>query len=477
MQVFSISMKVILNKVAALTLGSEGMGVLSILQSMSMMLKTFFGFGIPQSSVRDISQANKSDNSQELALTTQVTKKLIIISAIIGFSFVLVFSPYFSIFTFGDTSYTYSFIVLSFVVLLNIFSDGYLGILKGVRKLKILAKATIYSSLTGVLTGVPLYYMFGEEGIAPTLLSVAIFSFIFSIYYVSKLNFERNKITIQAFFEKISSMVWMGGSLMLVTFLGLLSETLIKAYVSNHGGLSELGIYQAGLTILSGYFGFLLVAMMTDYYPRISEMSSDNSRLTTELNQQGKVGLIIISPLIVFFVFTMSFFVEVLYSSEFLLSVDYMKFAIFWTLITVVSNPLDMILMAKQNVKVLLLTSVLYRLTSTLMSILLYHIYGMEGLGIAMLLMGVGHIMIMKVIVGYLYDIKLNIDTQKILLVSMFLSALALYVSKLDNRSLAYTLGLILCIISLIYSNYNFKKYTNINVVDFIIRKVRGKNG
>lgn len=99
--------------------------------------------------------------------------------------------------------------------------------------------------------------------------------------------------------------------------------------------------------------------MMTDYYPRISGVYNDNKRLIAELNRQAKVGLILISPLIILFMFTMSIFIELLYSEEFLLAADY---AIFGTLIIVVSNPIDMILVAKQNTKYFLIATLFYRI-------------------------------------------------------------------------------------------------------------------
>ena len=111
-------------------------------------------------------------------------------------------------------------------------------------------------------------------------------------------------------------MIKMGIALMFVTFAGMVSEYIIKIYISNIADLSTVGIYQAGLTIVSGYFSIVIVAMMTDYYPRISGVYDNNERLREELNRQVKVGLILITPLIVIFMFVMHIFVELLYSTN-----------------------------------------------------------------------------------------------------------------------------------------------------------------
>ena len=391
-QIFNILTKVLLNKAAAIFLGSEGIGLIGIFQSISEMLKTFFGLGISQSAVRDISKANTDENKKEFSTVITTTHKVISMSAIIGFVFTILFSSLLSKWSFGDESYSYAFILLSLVILLNILADGQLGILKGMRQLRALAKATIFGSLFGLVFGIPFYYFLRNDGIVPTLLVVAISSIIFSTYYVKKIDYEKVNLSLKETFDKSSSMIKMGMALMFVTFAGMVSEYIIKIYISTNADLSTVGIYQAGLTIVSGYFSIIIIAMMTDYYPRISGVHDNNEKLQEELNKQVKVGLILITPLIVIFMFVMHIFVELLYSKEFLPSVDYMRYAIFWTFIIIVSNPIDMILIAKQNTKVFLFVTIFYRIIGTLLSIYSFYIYGLSGLGVAMFIMAIIHI-------------------------------------------------------------------------------------
>lgn len=222
-------------------------------------------------------------------------------------------------------------------------------------------------------------------------------------------------------------MIKMGIALMFVTFTGMISEYIIKIYISNSTDLSTVGIYQAGLTIVSGYFSIVIIAMMTDYYPRISGVHDNNDKLKEELNRQVKVGLILITPLIVIFMFVMHIFVELLYSKEFLYSVDYMRYAIFWTLIIVVSNPIDMILIAKQNTKVFLVVTLFYRIIGTILSIYCFYTYELSGLGVAMLLMAIIHIILMQSIMYKLYSIVIDSKSLKIFIVSIVLTVCSFF--------------------------------------------------
>ncbi len=471
-QIFNILTKVLLNKAAAVFLGVEGIGLIGIFQSVSEMLKTFFGLGISQSVVRDISKANNDGDKKEFSFIITITHKIIWLTASIGFMTTIITSSYLSIWSFGSDKYSFMFILLSFVVLLNILADGQLGILKGMRQLRALAKATIFGSVTGLVTGIPFYYFLGKDGIVPTLLTVAISSVIFSTYYVKKVEYAKVVISLVETIKQSSNIVKMGFALMFVTFAGILSETIIKIYIGNTSELNLVGIYQAGVTITSGYFSILIVAMMTDYYPRISAINNDNKKLILELNKQVKVGLILITPLIVGFLFVMQFFVEFLYSKDFLMAIDYMRYALFWTLIIICSNPIDMILVAKQNTKVFLLVTILYRIFGTLISLYGFHNYGLEGLGIALLIMGFVHLLLMQTIVGFLYNIKLEFETYKMFFISLVLAILSFYASGLSNDYIKYSFGLLLLFISMSYSIYYFKMITKINIFDYLKNKL-----
>jgi len=472
-QIFNILTKVLLNKAAAVFLGSEGIGLIGIFQTISEMLKTFFGLGVSQSAVRDISKANTDENKKEFSTVITITHKVILVTAIIGFAFTILFSSLLSKWSFGEESYGYAFILLGLVILLNILADGQLGILKGMRQLRALAKATIFGSFFGLVFGVPFYYFLGNNGIVPTLLVVALSSIIFSTYYVKKINYEKVNLSLKEVFSKSSNMIKMGMALMFVTFAGMVSEYIIKVYISNSADLSTVGIYQAGLTIVSGYFSIVILAMMTDYYPRISGVHDNNEKLQEELNRQVKVGLILITPLIVIFMFVMHIFVELLYSKEFLPSIDYMRYAIFWTLIIIVSNPIDMILIAKQNTKVFLLITIFYRIIGTILSIYSFYTYGLVGLGVSMLIMAIIHIVLMQSVMYKFYNIIIDSQSFKIFIVSVCFVIVAFFLSDIGNVYLKYLLGVVIIFVSILYSLKHFNEVTNLNLLDFFKSKLK----
>ena len=94
-------------------------------------------------------------------------------------------------------------------------------------------------------------------------------------------------------------MIEMGLAFMYLSLFGMLSDFIIRAFISHQSGLDEVGIFQAGSTIVVAYFGIITTALTTDYYPRISAIHSDNQALVIEVNRQAEVGLLLMGPLVV----------------------------------------------------------------------------------------------------------------------------------------------------------------------------------
>ena len=179
-QIFNILVKVGTNKVIAIFLGAEGMGVIGLLNSALGMLQTGAGLGISQSAVRDISEANGSENEKKFSRIISLTNKVIIFTSILGIMITIILSPFLSKWSFGNNDFQIAFVWLSIVVGLNILSEGQLAILKGMRQLKALARASMIGSVVGLITAVPFYYFFGKGGIVPSLIITALSALFFS---------------------------------------------------------------------------------------------------------------------------------------------------------------------------------------------------------------------------------------------------------------------------------------------------------
>ena len=472
-QVFNILVKVGTNKAVALLLGAEGMGIIGLFNSAIGMLKTGAGLGISQSAVRDISEANGSKDEKRFSRIISLTNKVIIYTSLLGIIVTIILSPFLSKWSFGNNDFIIAFIWLSIVVGLNILSEGQLAILKGMRQLRALAKASMIGSVVGLITAVPFYYFFGKGGIVPSLIITALSALFFSNYFVRKIKYERVNLSWKEIYLESSPMVKMGSALMFTTFIGTLTSLIISSYIRQKTGLEDVGFYTAGTMIMSGYFGIIITALSTDYYPRIAAIHNDNIKIQDELNKQSLVSLIIICPIIVLFLFLLPFFVTILYSKDFLPIIDFVRIGIFGTLITIVSNQVDMILVAKFNIKIFTIISVIYRFLQVVISIVLYKYFGLLGMGITLMILGIIHFLIMTITVKSLYNIFLNKMFIKVGILVLLITFSAIFSSEILNLYIRYSIGLILIIFSSFFSLYITKKHLNIDIIKYIVTKIR----
>lgn len=470
-QVFHIVTKALTNKAVAILIGPSGMGIIGLFNSSIGMIRTGAGLGISQSAVRDVSEAKGSNNVDRFSLIISITNKIILFTSVMGVLLTVILSPLLSRRAFGNGDYTLSFIALSVVVGLSVYTDGQLAILKGMRQLRSLAKASMWGSFIGMIVSLPLYYIMGEDGIVPSLIVAAFIAFSFSSFYVRKINFKKQKLKIKDIFAGAKPMIIMGSALMLASFLSYTADLIVSSYIRSVGGIEEVGLMAAGTTIMTGYFGILIKALTTDYYPRISAVNHDNTKLQKELNNQATVSLLLCCPLVVLFLLLLPQFIQLLYSKDFLAIEGFVKIGMIGTLITIVSNQVDMILVAKQKTKIFTLIAIVYRILQVIIGIVLYSQWGLIGMGVTLALLGSIHMSIMGAIVYKWYGIVFKRSFLKIALIVFLFTIVTIWISGIDALLMRYLVGAIIFLISTWYSFYISKYQLSINLITLIRRK------
>lgn len=179
-QVFQIIISVVRSKFVAILLGPSGMGIVGLLTSTTGLVAGLTNFGLGTSAIKNISEANATEDEQRISKVISVMRRLMWITGILGAVITLLFSPWLSQFTFGNREYTGAFIWISITLLLNQLSTGELVFLQGLRRLQDLAKANVYGSVAGLIVTIPLYYKFGVQGIVPVIIITAIITLFFS---------------------------------------------------------------------------------------------------------------------------------------------------------------------------------------------------------------------------------------------------------------------------------------------------------
>ena len=151
-QIITILINIIRTKAAAILIGTNGTGNLSLYLSTTTILITFTSFGLSFSTIKyiSISYSNILDNTI-FKKSLYIVRRLVYYSGILGMIICLFFSKKLSILIFGDSSYTISFILLSFTILIQSIINGEIAILQGMQEIKTLARSNLVSAIIGLI--------------------------------------------------------------------------------------------------------------------------------------------------------------------------------------------------------------------------------------------------------------------------------------------------------------------------------------
>ena len=381
-QVINMLCSLIRNKLIALLLGAEGVGLIGLYNSAIEMVSSLTTFGLRQSSVRDVAVANKK-GKEALKQISGVVRKLSLVLGLLGAIIFIGSAPLLSRITFGTESNLWGFVILSAALLFNSLASGEQAILQGSEKLKIFAKSTVYGSIFSLLVSIPLYYYLRMYGIVPSLLAASFFTFIFNYNATKKLKQQSQKVTIRTAIKEGSPMLKLGIYMTIGGFMTTLLNYILIAWLNRYASIEEVGYYQAGFTVVTRYVGLIFVAMSTEYYPRLASVQHDREQMSTQVSRQMETSLLMLMPIISLFLLLQNWIIPLLYSDEFTTITSYTTWAMPGVMFKAVSWALGFILLAKGEGKLFLITELISDVTSILINIMLYKYIGLEGLGIA----------------------------------------------------------------------------------------------
>ncbi|UVV59482.1 oligosaccharide flippase family protein [Bacteroides thetaiotaomicron] len=109
LQLYLIFISIIKSKFIAILLGPLGVGIQGLFQSGTEVIRTLTNFGLSQSAVREVSEANGNKDEVRIKLVTSVINKLVWITGLLGAILVCILSPYLSQSLFGNYDYTVPF--------------------------------------------------------------------------------------------------------------------------------------------------------------------------------------------------------------------------------------------------------------------------------------------------------------------------------------------------------------------------------
>jgi hypothetical protein len=387
-QGLGILVGIVRNKLVALLLGAEGMGLMSLFNSTTKLISDSTNFGLSMSAVRELSAAFEQHDETYMRRCIDSVRLWIMLTALLGMAVCMVMSPILSQWVFGWGDHSLHFVLLSIVVFLMAVTGGELAILKALRQLKSLAKISFLNIVGALITSIPLFYIWRQAAIVPSLIIVALTQMLLTIYYSHRqyaIHFNWSKTLLL----RGSPMLKIGVAFVLAGILGSGADFLIRRYLNVLGSVETVGLFNAAYMMTMTYAGLVFSAMETDFFPRLSSIKHTGALLNETVNSQIEVSLLLISPMLVVFMVGVPVLLPLLYSREFVslqVMVQTLVLAMYWR---AVKLPIAYIPLAKGNSRLYLLVEAIYDVVLVLAVIAGFHFYELLGAGIAITLVAV----------------------------------------------------------------------------------------
>lgn len=465
-QGITLFVSLVKNKVIAVLLGTSGIGLISVLNSIITMVGSFTNIGISSSAVREVAEV--IDQKDNLQLVIKKVRNWSALTAIIGTLIGLISAPLLSVLTFNNYDYTFSLMMLSPVIGLTSFSGGELALLKGISRLNQIALISIYGSILVICISIPLYCWLGMEGIVSSLLFSAIAMACLTAHYSFK--YMPLKISDYSFvyLRKGSNLIKLGISMVFAAILGSLVEYIIRLIMLKSGDTSMVGLYNAGYAIVVTYAGLIFVAMSTDYFPRLSAVNRDTKQMMILINRQIEITLLLITPVVVILVLFSPLIIPLLYADSFLPVVGMIQFASLNLLLRAFIWPIEYAALAKGDSLLYLFQEFSYNVFFVLVFLLGYDFFEIKGAGLALSVSAIFNLIVVS-LVGYFrygYIISKEVFNIVLLIIPFYVSAIIIIL--LNISGILYWGISSICVIScLSLSLYLLNKSTDIIPVLF----------
>ena len=406
-QALNIFIGLVRNKLVALILGPGGIGLMSLFNSAIALLSNATNLGIATSSVKTLSELYEKGNEEHVKRHVRVIRLWALATAVIGFFACALAGPLLNKFSFSWGNHVKHFVLLAPTVAMLAITGGETAILKSARRLRNLAKVSVWNVFLALVFTTPIIYFYGQKGIIPTITLITFTQMLLTIRYSHRVfpwsfHFDRS------LWGEGLPMIRLGIAFVVAGIFGSGADFLIRASLNNIASLNMLGLYNAGFMMSVTYAGMVFTSMETDYYPRLAAVGHDVHQMSNTVNHQVEVSLLMISPLLVAFSIGAPIIVQLLYSKEFLDVVPMIQITVLAMYLRAMKLPVAYLTLAKGDSWSYLFLEAYSAVVMVIAVVGGYMLFGLPGTGAGLLVTGLIDIIVVNIFTRYKYHYKVS---------------------------------------------------------------------
>jgi PST family polysaccharide transporter len=387
-------------KAYALFLGSNGLGMLGLQQSLVNLTSLLTGMGIGVGVVR--LGANALSHGDEAQIAALRRAAWILCWGLGGFAVcvMVVFRWWISEAMLGSSSYANYVVLMGAALLFTLASGIFTSILNAYHRISELAKIGVFNSVIASVISIGLIWRWGEHGIAAAIIGSAAVSSLTAWWFARSVN-QPNipRPSYARVLKAMRALLGFAGPYTASMAVGTGVQYVLPALVLHVLDIDSVGYYRAALAISVTYLGFLLTAMGQDYYPRIAAVADQPLELNQIVNQQYHLVLVLALPMITVTLALAPYLVPLIYSPQFLPTVDVLQWYLIGDLFKFGSWTFGTVILARSSTRTLFLIELIAGANTIIMSYFGIRWFGLAGLGIGFLITYIAHFLITWAIV------------------------------------------------------------------------------
>ena len=440
------------NKILAVVLGADGYGLFGIFNSISELARSVAGLGIKSSGVRQIAEAVGSGDTARIARTVLTLRRVAFYSGALGAVLLALLARPIAKISFGNYELAGAVALLALVVFFMEISEAQAALVQGMRRIADLARMSLLGALYGTIFSIPIVYWLGEKGIAPSLVCVALMSITTSWWYARKIKIEKVRVDFKDVWAEASSLVKLGVVFMTSALATQAAFYLIRLIVVRALGMKEAGYYQSAWALSVQYISFILAAMASDYYPRLTGVAQRNPECNRLVNEQAEVGLLLAVPGILGTLTFAPLAIFLCYSSEFAPAAVILRWLCLGMLMRIISWPMAFILLAKGERKLYFWSEILSNTAYVALVWAAVKAFGLAGTGIGFFGLNVCYYVGIYFIARRLTGFRWSAESLRLMAVFAPLVALVFLAGCLLNAWWAAAIGTLVTVPASFYS-------------------------
>ena len=439
--------------------------------------------GISSSGVRQIASAVGSGGQTTIATTVFTLRRVCLILGIIGAATLFLLREQVSKLTFGNADHAFDVGLLSVILLFGALTGGQGALLQGMRRIGDLAKMNIFGALAGAVLSIPIVYIWGREGIPAYMVLTAAVGALVSWSYARRVRTEPVKVPLRQLGGEAASLLRLGLAFVSTGLMSTGALFLLRIFVTRETGVDGAGQFQAANAISMIYVGFVLQAMGTDFYPRLTAVAHDDRRCNRLVNEQAEISILLALPGVLATLALAPWVIQFFYSGKFHIAGEILCWQVAGMFLRVLSWPMGFIVVAKGRAAVLFWTDLAAYSVYVALGWFGLRFFGLPGTGMAFLGLYIFHWCMIFIIVRRMTGFSWSPANVRLSAIGVVAAAITLWIRLSLSEPWATLIGCVLAFAAGVYclrtlillvGVEEINKYTRRIGFSFPLRKMSG---